>query len=101
MIHRSELQIVADLLSAMEGGTKKTWAMYKARLSYDLLKKYLKKTLKADLIRLNDSKMYDVTSKGVEFLLEYQKYLHISESLKSSEEDLKREKDFLNKMLSL
>jgi len=43
--YRDRLQIIADMLSVVRGGAKKTHIMYQANLSYTLLGRYLSEVL--------------------------------------------------------
>ena len=71
--HRESLQIIADILSIVQNGVKKTHIMYQANLSYSLLCRYLDKVLEAGLVR-KDLTKYWITKKGQSFLTRYSNY---------------------------
>jgi len=65
------MDIIADILTIATGGQLKTHIMYKANLSYTLLKKYLALLLETNLLqaRKEDGRViYTITKKGIEFL---------------------------------
>lgn len=61
--NRDTISLIAAVLEVAKTGATKTRIMYKANLSFKLLKKYLEKTLKIGFIRLNESS-YELTAKG-------------------------------------
>jgi predicted transcriptional regulator len=73
--YRGILDIIADILQVASQDAKKTEIMYKANLSYKVLKRYLKETTAASLISFKATeRCYVLTSKGVEFLEAYKDY---------------------------
>lgn len=73
--YRSRLDIIADILSVVKNGAKKTQVMYQANLSYRLLKRYLGEVVRASLVRFERNKQcYVLTEKGREFLEKYKDY---------------------------
>ncbi len=73
--YRSKLDIVADILSVVGQNPMKTQIMYQANLSYKVLQKYLLKMTSASLIKFKEEeRCYALTSKGNEFLKNYEKY---------------------------
>ena len=72
--YRSRLQIIADILYIVKGGSKKTRIMFQANLSHRLLSRYLDTTLEAGLVCLNDSSEYVITPKGRLFLEKFTEY---------------------------
>jgi predicted transcriptional regulator len=75
--HRGRLDIIADILNASLGGTKKTHLMYHCNLSFKQMKSYSHFLLKQGFLRAvsdgngsNDA-TFEITSKGKEFLRAY------------------------------
>jgi len=66
--YRNRLEIIADILSIVEDGARKTHIMYEANLSYSLLNKYLKTIVSAGLVTLDGNGVYQITDKGRLFL---------------------------------
>jgi predicted transcriptional regulator len=73
MKHRSRSEIVGAILEAANGGgATKTTIMYKAVLSYDLMKDYLLSLAEDDLIEYEQGMMtYRTTPKGMRVLQLY------------------------------
>jgi predicted transcriptional regulator len=75
--HRGCLDIIADILEASYGGTKKTYFMYRCNLSFRQLKYYLALLLKKGLLCSVDEgsnpglSLFRITDKGKEFLKAY------------------------------
>lgn len=75
--HRSNFDIIADILDASFSGAKKTNLMYHCNLSFKQLKGYSRFLLENGLLRLNgqtrenETVMFEVTEKGREFLKAY------------------------------
>ena len=74
--YRSRLQIVADILTAAEKGSRKTHIMFRCYLSYRVLCKYLDEIMAAGLLRIQGSSepIYTVTDKGKLFLKRFCEY---------------------------
>jgi predicted transcriptional regulator len=76
--HRGSLDIIADILNASLGGTKKTYLMYQCNLSFRQLKSYSHFLLKQGFLRLvaredgSRSGSFEVTDKGRDFLRAYE-----------------------------
>lgn len=69
MPNRGWRDIVADMLEVAKTPTNKTTIMYKAVLSYDLLKEYLKMTQEAGLLEHDTiTGKYQTTDSGLEYL---------------------------------
>jgi len=64
---RSRYEIIHDVLDQCQTGSKKTWVMYRANLSYDLTKKYLEDLEKLGLVE-NKEGLYYITEKGKQLL---------------------------------
>jgi len=88
--YRDRLQIVADILSIVSNGAKKTQIMYQANLSYKLLCRYLSEVVKAELICLKNSDCFMLTKKGQDFLVRHREY---SKRRKRVEEHLNNVED--------
>jgi len=75
--HRDSIDIVANILKASLGGTKKTQLMYHCNLSFRQLESYLDLLLKRNLLkcrtveRSRASLIFEITEKGQEFLRSY------------------------------
>ena len=90
---RTKIEIVCDILLFIkneENGAKSTHILYKANLSPELLKKYLKMMIRDLLIRKikNENKTrYKITKKGLDFLKKLRsldKVTHIIELVSSN-----------------
>ena len=99
--YRSKLRIIADILEAVNGGSKKTRIMFRANLSYKLLCKYLDEILKASLVKAgpSSSNRYFLTEKGELFLRRFRKYSMQKEEIKEKFSSIANEKETLEKML--
>jgi len=64
---RSKYEIIHDILDQCQTGSKKTWVMYKANLSYDLTTDYLDDLAKSGLVEPKDG-LYYITDKGKQLL---------------------------------
>ena len=95
--YRSKLQIIADILTVVRNGARKTRIMYQANLSYRLLDQYLDYVMETDLLSLKDKSYYVVTSKGFEFLEKYKKYAERSKLLEEQLGQVANEKAILEK----
>jgi len=99
--YRSKLDIIADMLRVASRGAKKTQIMYQANLSYNLLTKYLKEVVKADLVRFEHAEnCYVLTSKGVEFLERYKVYSRRNKHVEKQFNDLHNKRKALIDLLS-
>jgi predicted transcriptional regulator len=74
---RSLLQIRVDILRVvMQGYGKPTQIMYKANLSWNVLQSQLRAFLETGLLKVEQygsRRMYQITQKGAETVLSYQK----------------------------
>jgi predicted transcriptional regulator len=69
MKNRSRTEIVSSILDAANGGANKTKIMYKAFLSYGLLREYLSLLMENNLLEyLDRTQIYRTTEKGLNFL---------------------------------
>jgi len=99
--HRSEEKIVADILSVVFNGARKTHIMYGANLSYALTTKYLNKLLECRLIQHEEKdRRYLLTSVGRRYLEEYAEYKTIEEELLSHTSLFEEKRGLLIQMLS-
>ncbi len=64
---RSKYEIIQDVLDQCQSGSKKTWVMYRANLSYDLTTNYLNELEKLGLVE-NKEGLYYITEKGKQLL---------------------------------
>jgi len=64
---RSKYEIIQDVLDQCQTGSKKTWVMYRANLSYDLTTEYLNDLVKLGLVEPKDG-LYYTTEKGKQLL---------------------------------
>jgi predicted transcriptional regulator len=91
MKYRSRTDIVSQILDAAangSGGTTKTRIMYKAFLSYDQLREYLKMLVESGLLSYDlDGQTFRTTEKGHKFL---QTYNQIEEAIRVSSKNPNR-----------
>ena len=81
MKYRSRTEISSMILEAARVGATKTKIMYKAYLSYTLVKVYLKFLQDNDLLRYEKlTKQYKITEKGLKFLHSYDQILDLLSS---------------------
>jgi len=64
---RSKYEIILDVLDQCQTGSKKTWVMYRANLSYDLTTNYLEELEKLGLVE-NKEGLYYISEKGKQLL---------------------------------
>jgi len=98
--YRDRLQIIADMLSIVSRGAKKTRIMYQANLSYRLLCRYLSEVLDAGLVSSENGDHYVLTGKGKEFLFRHEEYSKRCKSLEEHLNHVNNEKTVLEKMCS-
>jgi len=83
---RSRIELLRDMLVAVhdKGGViKPTHLLYKANLSHDAMKAYVKELQEQGLLRerLEDGKtLYVLTDKGYKFLEEYKRFTSFAEA---------------------
>ncbi|MFW9832744.1 MAG: winged helix-turn-helix domain-containing protein [Candidatus Thorarchaeota archaeon] len=86
--YRSKMRILADMMRAIqsegEEGAGPTKILYAANLSHDRLTQYLDELIEKELITEknpeNDSRVYFLTEKGREFLIEFVRIERFSEA---------------------
>jgi predicted transcriptional regulator len=98
--YRGKLQIIADILSVVRGGAKKTHVMYQANLSFTLLKRYLSEVLEAGLVSFDDKDHYELTRRGQSFLDRYGKYSKRCERVEQELNHVSDEKTVLENLIS-
>lgn len=96
--YRKRLEIIADILSVVKGGAKKTRIMYQANLSYRLLTVYLKFVREAGLVFTQSRGEYVLSQKGHEFLESYKQYSQRFEQVNNELKDVKRERGVLESL---
>ena len=97
MKYRRRFEIIADVISAAQNGTKKTKIMYFANLSYRLLTKYLEDTVSVGFIQ-EIANGYRTTEKGRIFLEKYAQFSSKYSKLVSDFEALKFDMEALERM---
>ncbi len=100
--HRSREDIVADILSIVKDGSKKTHIMYRANLSYALLCKYLDKLVSGGLIRCRKTDaVYVLTKKGETYLSAYLEYTHLRSQMDANKSVLDKKEAALTEILQV
>lgn len=99
--YRNRLEIIADVLSIVKGGAKKTQIMYQANLSYRLLLQYLRDVVEAGLVKLGSENSFRLTDKGLAFLRRFNSYDERRQELEEQlrgvmDEKVRLENMFLN-----
>ena len=81
MKYRSRTEISAMILESVRNGATKTKIMYKAYLSYTLVKQYITFLQENELLRYEKlTKQYRITEKGIKFLHSYDQILELLSS---------------------
>ena len=89
--NRTQVEIIASILSVIAGEPKKTHIMYGANLSYTLLQKYLEILIKAGLVcYVRNIRVYKLTKKGEDYLKTYAEYEKLRDISKSNESMLNK-----------
>lgn len=76
-LHRSRVDIMANVLQESIGGAKKTHIMYNCNLSFKQLQTYLELLIERELLEIksegkgNSGGFYEITQKGRAFLRSY------------------------------
>jgi predicted transcriptional regulator len=70
-VRRSKYDICADILQATLKGAKKTRVVYASNLNFNVLNTYLPGLLEKGFLEVTDDGYYLTTSKGAQFLKEY------------------------------
>ena len=83
---RGKLEIIHDMLSSIQnkgGQIKPTHLLYKSNLSHSKMKEYLEELIQKGMVKEvyeKDKKMFVITDKGREFLMEFERIREFSES---------------------
>ena len=87
--YRNRIEITANILELAKQGSRKTRIMYLGNLSFELVQKYLKQLEQLGLVEVNDKekgeRIYNITTRGVEFLSDFyelQKHSEIASNKK-------------------
>lgn len=97
--YRDRLQIIADILSVVREGAKKTHVMYQANLSFTLLKRYLTEVLEAGLVRCEDKDSYTLTRRGQSFLDRFSAYSKRCERVEQELNHVNNDKTVLENLI--
>jgi len=98
--YRDRLQIIADILSVVREGARKTHVMYRANLSYRLLSRYLTEVLECGLVSLDKEDRYKLTRRGQNFLDRFNEYSKRNEQLEQQLNHVNDEKTVLENIIS-
>jgi len=98
--YRSRLRIVADILSVVSKGARKTHIMYGANLSYKLLKQYLGDVLDSGLVRQGNDGWYEITDEGQIFLERCNRYFKNNKHISKRTRDVEGKRENLESLLS-
>jgi len=80
--YRDSLMITAQVLNAGRAGANKTSIMYRARLSFEQLQRYLRRLLELGLLIYDgESRLYSATAKGILYLENFTEMQGIAEAL--------------------
>ena len=98
--HRTQEEIIADILAIVLHTPKKTHIMYGANLSYHLLCKYLDMLLVSGLVLYRPAdKVYELTTPGKDYLDLYLEFKQLEEQLTQHEVQFYAKKSALTSML--
>jgi len=97
--YRGRLQIIADILSVVRDGAKKTHVMYQANLSYTLLSRYLTEVLESGLVSLDTEDRYKLTNRGQKFLDRFNEYSKRCDKLEQQLNHVNDEKTVLENII--
>lgn len=99
-VYRGRLEIIRDILQVVRDTcSRKTHIMYRANLSYKLLKNYLEYVLGAGLIEYDGNAFYTITEKGETFLEVYQDYESVRMEINKRINHLRNGRKTLEEML--
>ena len=97
--YRGRLQIIADILSVVRDGAKKTHVMYQANLSYTLLSRYLTEVLESGLVSRDNEDRYRLTRRGKNFLDRFNEYSKRCEQVEQQLNNVNDEKTVLENLI--
>jgi predicted transcriptional regulator len=99
--HRSQENIIADILLIVGTKPKKTHIMFKANLSYELLNKYLDKLVEAKLIKYRRiGTFYELTARGSTYLTAYNDYENLRNQLEIYKSTLSKKETTLSEIMN-
>jgi len=99
--YRGKLDIIADILQVVRQNAKKTQIMYKANLSYKVLKRYLNNMTAASLISFEtEDRCYVLTPKGQRFLEVYKDYFKTHKRIEKRINEINCQKQSLEELCS-
>jgi predicted transcriptional regulator len=99
--YRRKFDIIADILHVVSQTPRKTQIMYKANLSFRVLKKYLTELREASLICYQEeNQCYTLTVKGQQFLDAYREYSRTSKYVTKVLNDVNSKKANLQKLFN-
>lgn len=93
--YRKRLDIIADMLTVVSDGARKTHIMYTANLSYTLLIRYLTDVIDMGLVRNENGNIFKLTAKGSDFLQEFNGYRKHRGKVEEQVSDIKYEEAML------
>ncbi len=99
MKYRGKLQIIADILSVVRDGARKTHVMYQANLSFSLLKRYLSEVLEAGLVCVDNEDQYKLTARGRRFLVKFGEYSKRCDHVEQELNHVNNEKTVLESLI--
>jgi len=97
--YRDRLQIIADILSVVKGGARKTHVMYQANLSYALLSRYLAEVIDGGLVCVDEEDCYRLTGRGEVFLDRFDEYSRRCGELEEHLNNIDNEKTVLEDLI--
>lgn len=83
---RNKLEIIHDILAVIKeknGRIKPTHVLYKSNLSYSMMEQYIDELISKSMvkeIKLKKGKTYEITEKGLAYLLQYNTIRNFTES---------------------
>jgi predicted transcriptional regulator len=99
MNYRDRLDIIADILTVASQNPKKTQIMYKANLSYKVLRRYLDEVTSSSLLNFeNQQQRYVLTVKGKEFLAAYAEYLRTNKNCEEHLNNVEKKRKALEEL---
>jgi predicted transcriptional regulator len=99
MNYRDRLDIIADILTVASKNAKRTQIMYKANLSYKVLRRYLDEVTSSSLLGFeNQQQQYVLTMKGKEFLAAYAEYLKTNKNCQEHLNNVQKKRKALEEL---
>jgi predicted transcriptional regulator len=72
---RNSVKVSVDILKTAKGGAKKTKIVYGSNLNFEIIKKYLNALQNNGLLEIDEEGRYITTSKGMQFVEDYNNLL--------------------------